>query len=384
MKFFPVIWSSLKRKKTRTLLTLLSITVAFLLYGYLTAIGEAFNAGVSVAGADRLVIRHKVSIIQLLPSSYQARIERVSGVTKAAHMTWFGGIYQKPNNFFAQMPVVPADFFEVWPEFRLPEEQKQAWLRTRTGAIVGRRTADKYGFKVGDRIPIQATIWTKKGGDASWEFDLVGIYDGAENGTDTTQFFFRYDYFDESRAFAKGSVGWYTARIRDPNQSAQVAQAVDKEFSNAAEETKTESEGAFVQGFAKQVGDVGAILRAIMTAVFFTILLVAGNTMAQAVRERTDEIGVLKALGFTNTQVMWMVLAEALTLALAGGIIGITIAWALISQGDPTGGALPNFYFPNQAFISGFLLMVGLGCATGFLPARQAMKLTVAEALRRG
>ncbi len=384
MKFFPVIWSSLKRKKTRTLLTLLSITVAFLLYGYLAAIGEAFNAGVSVAGADRLVIRHKVSIIQLLPSSYQARIERVSGVTKAAHMTWFGGIYQKPNNFFAQMPVVPADFFEVWPEFRLPEDQKQAWLRTRTGAIVGRRTADKYGFKVGDRIPIQATIWTKKGGDASWEFDLVGIYDGAEKGTDTTQFFFRYDYFDESRAFAKGSVGWYTARIRDPNQSAQVAQAVDKEFSNAAEETKTESEGAFVQGFAKQVGDVGAILTAIMTAVFFTILLVAGNTMAQAVRERTDEIGVLKALGFTNTQVMWMVLAEALTLAIVGGAIGITTAWALISQGDPTGGALPNFYFPNQTFISGFLMMVGLGCATGFLPARQAMKLTVAEALRRG
>jgi putative ABC transport system permease protein len=384
MKFFPVIWCGLKRKKARTILTLMSIVVAFLLYGYLSAVNTAFNMGVTVAGADRVVIRHKVSIIQLLPASYQARIERVNGVAKAAHMTWFGGIYQKPSNFFPQMPVVPADFFEVWPEFLLPEAQKQAWLRTRTGAIVGRRTAEKYGFKIGDRIPIQATIWRQKGGQTTWEFDLVGIYDGAEKNTDTTQLFFRYDYFDEARVQAKGSVGWYGARIQDPNQSALIAQAIDQEFANSPEETKTESEGAFVQGFAKQVGDVGAILAAILTAVFFTILLVVGNTMAQAVRERTEEIGVLKALGFTNTLVLWLVLAEALMLSFSGGIIGMGISWLLISRGDPTGGSLPNFFLPSHAFVSGFILMLALGAATGFLPAWRAMKLTVAEALRRG
>lgn len=384
MKFFPLIWSSLKRKKARTILTLLSIMVAFLLYGYLAAVGLAFNMGVSVAGADRLVVRHKVSLIQLLPASYQARIERLPGVAKAAHMTWFGGIYQKPSNFFAQMPVVPEDFFAVWPEFLLPEAQKLAWLRTRTGAIVGRRTAQKYGFKIGDRIPIQATIWRQKSGQPAWEFDLVGIYDGAEKGTDTTQLFFRYDYFDEARAFAQGSVGWYTVRIRDPEQSAAIAQQVDAEFANSAQETKAESEGAFVQGFAKQVGDVGAILTAILTAVFFTILLVAGNTMAQSIQERTEEIGVLKALGFTSMRVLTLVLAEALLMFILGGSVGMGAAWLLISRGDPTGGSLPNFYFPTGAMGSGFLLMLALGAATGWLPAWRAMRLTVAEALRRG
>jgi putative ABC transport system permease protein len=383
MKFLHLIGSNLKRKKLRTALTLLSIAVAFLLYGYLSAIAQAFTQGVSVAGADRLMVRHRVSITQLLPASYQDRIARIPGVAAVTHASWFGGIYQEPKNFFAQMPVEPEPFLDMYPEFLLPEEQREAWVRNRTGAIAGRKLAEKYGWKIGDRIPIQATVWIRKNRESLWEFDLVGIYDGAEKETDITQFFFRYDYFDEARLFAKGQVGWYTVRVTDPEQAVEVARQIDEEFANSRAETKAETEGAFVQGFARQIGDIGAIMVAILSAVFFTILLVAGNTMAQAVRERTEELGVLKALGFTNRQVLALVLAESCFLAVVGGGFGLVLAWLLIAGGDPTRGSLPNFYFPTSRLFLGVLLIVGLGVAAGFFPAMQAMRLRIAEALRR-
>ena len=281
------------------------------------------------------------------------------------------------------MPVIPEEWLAMYPEFLLPEEQKQAWLRQRAGAIAGRTLADRFGWKVGDRIPIQAQIWEKEDGTRTWEFDLVGIFDGKDKSTDTSQFFFRYDYFDESRSFGKGLVGWYVARVTDPDQAAAVAAQIDQEFANSSAETKAETEGAFVQGFAKQIGDIGLIVRAILAAVFFTILLVAGNTMAQAVRERTEELGVLKALGFTNRQVLGLVLLESCLLAGLGGLAGLALAWILISMGDPTKGALPVFYFPLRDFGVGLALVLGLGLVTGVLPAIQAMRLRIAEALRR-
>ena len=383
MKFLPLIWSNLKRKKLRTILTLLSVLVAFLLYGYLAAIREAFNAGVNVAGADRLVIRHKVSLIQMLPISYAARIERIPGVQRVTHGSWFGGVYQEPRNFFAQIVVDPQSYLELYPEYLLPLEQMKAWQQTRTGAVVGRSTAKRFGWKIGDRIPIKATIWGKKDGGRTWEFDLVGIYDGAKKGTDTTQFFFRYDYFDETRASMQGEIGWYVIRIGDPEKAAQVAKAIDAEFANSPAETKSETEKAFVQAFAKQVGDIGAIMIAILSAVFFTILLVAGNTMAQAVRERREELGVLKALGFTDRRVLVLVLIESCLLAGLGGLGGLGLAKVLIASGDPTNGALPVFYFPTNDLLLGLVLVLGLGLLTGLLPAVQAMRLNVADALRR-
>jgi putative ABC transport system permease protein len=383
MKFHYLIWSNLRRKKARTLLTLLSILVAFLLFGYLSAIEEAFNAGVSVAGADRLIVRHRVTIAQLLPISYQARIARIAGVKEVAHATWFGGIYQKPSNFFPQMVVDPEAYLDLYPEFLLSPDAKAAWLKTRTGAVVGRKTAERFGWKVGDRIPIQATIWQQKNGSRTWEFDLVGIYDGAKKGTDTTQFLFRYDFFDEARAFVNGQVGWYIVRIADPAQSDEVARQIDGEFANSPSETKAETEGAFVRGFAKQVGNIGAIMIAILSVVFFTILLVVGNTMAQAVRERTEELGVLKAMGFSNTLVLVLVLAESCFLSALGGVVGLGLAWLLISRGDPTHGSLPIFYFPDRSLVLGLMLVLALGLVTGILPALQAMRLHVAEALRR-
>ncbi len=384
MKYFSVIWSSLKRKKTRSILTILSILVAFILYGYLSAIRLGFDAGVEISGVDRLVMQHKVSLIQFLPESYEARIEQVQGVDSAVHGTWFGGIYQKPMNFFSQFPVKVEEYLDMYPEYLVSEEHKKAWLETRNGAIAGRKTAERFGWKVGDRIPIQGTIWPRKDGSPTWEFELVGIYDGVDQSTDTTQFFFRYDYFQEARSFGSGNVGWYWIRVDDPDNAAEIAKEVDQLFANSPAETKTQPEAAFMQGFAKQIGDIGFIMTAILVAVFFTILLVAGNSMAQAVRERVQEIAVLKALGFTHGSVLVMVLAESLLLACLGGFAGLAISWTMITtMGDPTNGSLPVFFLPAKDVAIGVLLAILTGLAAGILPAIKAQKLQIADGLRR-
>lgn len=384
MKFVSLIIANLFRKKLRTALTFLSILIAFVLFGYLVAIREAFSAGVSFAGADRLFVRNKVSLIESMPISYKDRIQRIAGVRTVAHASWFGGYYKEAKNMFAQIPVDPKDYLDVYPEIVLSEKDKQAWMNTRTGAILGRKSAEKYGFKVGDRIPITPTIWEKPNHDMSaWVFDIVGIFDGATRATDTTALLFRYDFFDETRAFRKGQIGWYIVRVANPDQAEHIASAIDREFANSSTETKAEPEKAFMQGFAKQVGDIGKIMIAILSAVFFTILLVAGNTMAQAVRERREELGVLKALGFTNLQVLVLVLVESCLLAGVAGFIGLSLAKFFVSLGDPTHGALPLFYFPNVDVAVGASIVIGLGILAGIGPAIQAMRLNVADALRR-
>ncbi len=383
MKFLHLVWSNLKRKKLRSALTFLSILVAFILFGFLSAIKQALVGGVSMAGADRLVVRHKVSIIQLLPQTYYARMLRLPGVVAAAHQTWFGGRYQDSKYFFMQCPVVPEDFLGMFPEMLLPPDQKKAWLATRTGAVVGRKTAERFHWKIGDKVPIVSSIWPNADGSRLWEFDIVGIYDGKEKNTDTTALFFRYDYFDEARPMGKGLVGWYTIRVNEPAKASELARNVDREFENSSAETKTEPEGAFVQGWANQVGNVALITAAILGAVFFTILLVAGNTMAQSVRERMGEIGVLKALGFTSGQVLGLVLMESCFLAIVAGVGGLLLAKGLTAGGDPTGGMLPMFFFPTRDLLIGVLFCVTLGIVAGIFPALQAMRLQVADALRR-
>jgi putative ABC transport system permease protein len=310
-------------------------------------------------------------------------MERVSGVALAVHQTWFGGIYQDSKQFFMQTPVVPEEFLDMHPEFVLDAAQKKAWLETRTGAIVGRKTAERFHWKIGDKVPIQSSIWSKTDGSRVWDFDIVGIFSGKDKNTDTTPLFFRYDYFEEARSNGKGQVGWYTIRIKDPAQAAAVSKLVDQEFENSPYETKTEPEGAFVQGWAKQIGNIALITAAIVGAVFFTILLVAGNTMSQAVRERTGELGVLKAIGFTNVQVLGMVLAESCLVACLGGALGLAVAWLIASGGDPTGGMLPQFFFPHRAIFIGLAFSLGLGLAAGIFPAVAAMRLRVGDALRR-
>jgi putative ABC transport system permease protein len=384
MKFLSLVWSNLKRKKLRTSLTLLSIFVGFVLYGLLCTLKESFTGGIALAGADRLVVRHKVSLIMTLPASYKARMERIPGVASAVHLTWFNGIYQdEPKNFFGSFPTEPEEFLAMYPEFLLPPDQKTAWLKTRTGAIAGRALIDRFHWKIGDRIALKSPIWPGEG-DEAWEFEIVGIYEGAKKGTDTSGFYFRYDYFDEARqARGKGMVGWYGVKVADPDRAAEVAAAIDKEFANSPHETKAEPEGAFMQGFAQQIGDIATILIAILSAVFFTILLVAGNTMAQAVRERTEEIGVLKAMGYTNRLVLFLVLAESIFVAAVGGFAGLGVAWLITAGGSPMPSVLPIFYLPVRDLMIGVGLVYALGFLTGIIPAWQAMRLQVAVALRR-
>lgn len=384
MKFLPLVWAGLKRKKLRTALTLLSILIAFILFAFLGAIKEAFSSGVAMAGLDRLITRHKVSLIQTLPETYKNRIKSIPGVADVVHQTWFGGIYQDPKNFFPNMPVEPESFLQMFPEFVLKESEKQAWLATRTGAIVGRATADRFKWKIGDRIPIKSPIWDQPKGESQWEFEIVGIYDAGKKATDTSNLFFRYDYFEEARQNEKGQVGWYTVRIANPDQAAQIAAKIDEDFANSPYETKTEAEGAFAAGFAQQIGDIGAIVMAVVGAVFFTILLVAGNTMAQSVRERTEELGVLKAMGFPNLLVLSLVLLESCFIALLGGCGGLAIAWLIIASGNPIPSVIPVFYMPAHTLISGSLFALALGLIAGVIPAYQAMQLKIAEALRRG
>jgi putative ABC transport system permease protein len=384
MKFFPLVWSNLKRKKLRTAFTLLSIVFAFILFGYLVAIRTAFTAGIEVSGADRMMVTHKVSIIQPLPFSYRDRIAQVPGVKAVSFMNWFGGIYQDPKNFFGQMSVDGGNFLDLYPEYVLSPEQRKAWLADRQGAIVGRVTAERFGWKVGDKIPIQGTIYRHPGGSNLWTFNLSGIYDGVQKATDTSNLYFHYDYLNEGTGGKLGIVGWYVIKIADPARSGDVAKRVDALFANSPAETKTQTEKAMAQSFANQVGSIGTIITAILGAVFFTLLLVAGNTMAQSVRERTGELAVLKTLGFSRGQVLGLVLAESCLLALLGGGLGIAVAWGLITVlGDPTHGQLPVFYFPGPYITLGAALAVLLGLVTGVLPAVRAMRLRIVDALRR-
>jgi putative ABC transport system permease protein len=384
VKYLSLVFANLRRKKVRTIFTLFSIAVSFFLFGIIQAFKTSLSAGVDVAGVDRLIVIHKVSLIQPLPISYGARIAQIPGVTLVAHANWFGGIYQDPSNFFPQLAVDPEPYLALYPEYLIPEEQKKAWFADRTGVLVGRTIADRFGWKVGDRIPLQGTIYRKRDGTDTWEFTVDGIYDGKEKGTDTTAFLFHYDYLDEARGAGQGLVGWYVIKVADPERSVEVARAIDAAFANSPYETKTSTEKAFAKSFADQIGNIGAIAVAIASMVFFAMLLVAGNTMAQAVRERTNELAVLKTVGFTDGKVLGLVLAESCTLAVVGGGVGLAAAWLFTQRGDPTGGLLAVFYLPGADLALGVAFVLLLGLVTGLLPGVQAMRLQIVDALRRG
>lgn len=386
MKFLPLVFRNLMRRKIRTIFTVLSIMIAFILFGALMAIRAAFSMGVDLAGADRLMVIHKVSIIQPLPISYGARIRAAEGVTDITHANWFGAYYQDPTSFFANMAVDPESWLRMYPEFELPEDQKKTWLANRTGAIVGIDTARKFNWKVGDRIPLISPIY-RKPDNSPWEFTIDGIYDSATVGVDKTQLFFHYEYLNQTfrgeNAFFRDIVGWYVFRVADPATSDQLAKQIDAMFANSPNETKTATEKAFVADFAKQVGDIGSIMMAITAIVMGFILFVAGNAMAQSVRERINELGVLKTLGFRDSRILGLVLLESCTIAVLGGGIGLLIAWVIVSQGDPTNGLLPVFHLPRRDLLYGVALVAVLGLGTGLLPAYQASRLRIVDALRR-
>jgi putative ABC transport system permease protein len=384
MKFLPLVWRNLMRRKIRTFVTLLSILVAFVLFGALMAVRAAFSMGVDVAGADRLMMIHKVSIIQLLPGSYGERIRATEGVTEVSHANWFGAYYQEPTNFVQNMAVDPETWLRIYSEYELPEDQKKAWFEDRTGAIIGADLARRFGWKVGDRVPLISPIYRKPDG-SPWDFTIRGVYDASKPGVDKSQFFFHYAYINETfRNTAFGNqVGWYVFKVADPATSDQLAQRIDAMFANSPAETKTATEKVFASDFAKQVGDIGAIMVAIAAIVMFFILFVAGNAMAQSIRERTNELGVLKTLGFGDGRILALVLLESCVVAVVGGGLGLAIAWIIIAQGDPTGGLLAIFHFPIRDLLIGVGLVILLGITTGLLPAFQASRLKIVDALRR-
>jgi putative ABC transport system permease protein len=342
--------------------------------------------GVDIAGADRLMVIPRVSIIQPLPQSYGPKIRAVPGVTDITHANWFGGYYQDPSNFLANFAVDPESYLRMYPEFLIPEEQKKAWLANRTGAVVGIDTAKKFGWKVGDHVPLISPIYRKPDG-SPWDFTIEGIYDSASKSVDKTQFFFHYDYMNETLRAAKVGIadiiGWYVFKVEDPATADQLAKRVDAMFENSSAETKTATEKAFTAEWAKQVGDIGSIMIAITAVVMGFILFVAGNAMAQSIRERTNELGVLKTLGFQDGTILTIVLLESCAIAVIGGTIGLALAWMIIAQGDPTGGMLPIFHFPPRDLVFGAVLVVVLGLATGMIPAMQAGRLKIVDALRR-
>jgi putative ABC transport system permease protein len=386
MKFLHIVWKNLMRRKIRTIFTLLSIFVAFVLFGYLMAIRSAFSMGIDLAGADRLMVLNKISIIMPLPVSYMDRIKQIEGVKEVTYANWFGGYYQETRNQFPNMAVDAENWFKMYSEFAVPEDQMKAWLADRQGAIIGADLAKRFGWKVGDRVPLQATIFRRPDG-AGWEFNIVGIYNSPVKGTDKTQLFFHWALLNEVLRTTQfgNQVGWYVIKVNDPEQSPAIAKKVDTMFANSPTETKTDSEKNFVAGWAKQIGNISLMTQLIAAAAIFMMLLVTANTMAQSIRERTSELAVLKTLGFGDGRVLSLVLMESCVLALVGGLAGLGLSWALVTiGGDPTGAFLPQFFFPLKDVAIGVLMVIMLGFAAGAVPALQAQRLRIVDALRRG
>lgn len=382
MKYLHLLWSNLQRKRLRTWLTLASIVVAFLLFGILQTMRAALTMGADLAGVDRLVTINKISLVNPMPQAYLNRVRAIDGIRTVTSHDWFGGVYQDDRNQVVAMTADPKAFFEVYTEYALPEEQRAAWRADRTGAIVGHLIAKRYGWKLGDTVPLRSNIYTKTDGSNVWDLKIVGIYN-ATNG-DNQSIYFQYDYLNESRSFGRDQIGWMAIRVADTGRTAEIARKIDALFANSSTETKTSTEKAFIQGFANQMGNIGAIVTGVASAVFFTMLLVIANTMGQSVRERTNELAVMKTLGFSSFQVTSLVLAEALLITLLGAAIGLGIA-GLASAG--LGAAMQQFFpalgMPFNTYVIGAVVALTLGALAGALPCAQAWQLKIVDALRR-
>ena len=381
MKFGRLIFANLFRKKVRLVLTLGSFAVALFLFAFLSIVRGAFLGNAELASANRLVTINRTSIINLIPLSYKDKIQRIPGVSYVTHNNWFGGIYQDEKNFFPQFVIDPETQRQVFPELVVPDDQWAAFLKDRQGAIAGAKTAKRFGWKIGDRIPIKTTLY----GGGAWEFNLVGIYHGTRAQDDETQFWFQWDYFEEKIPDrVKGQIGWYVIRIANPDDAPRIAKAIDAEFANSPSETKTEAESAFAANWVKQFGNIQFLIVTIGAVVFFTLLLVTGNTMAISVRERTSELAVLKAIGYSDRAVLFFVLTESLVIALFGGLLGLLLAVGLTPVlARALASMLPNLVLPASVLALGLVVALVVGIVAGMLPGIGAMRMRVVNALRR-
>ena len=374
--------ANLGRRKTRTVLTLLSIVMAFLLFGLLQAVNVLFSAGAEFVGATRLVTQARVSFTTSLPMRLLPQIESVPGVERVMWSQWFGGVWQENTQLIIQA-ADPVRLHDVYPELVMPDDQWKAFAETRTGMIAGRILANQHGWKIGQKVPIGSNIFPQKDGSKAWTFDLVGIYDGKDEQWQrgTSGGWINFAYFDEANQFGSGRAGVYVIRLADPDRAAEVSATIDGMFENSPDETKTQTEKDFNLGFFKQIGDIGLIVRWILFAVFFTLLLVVGNTIAQSVRERIPELAILKTLGFSDKSVLGLVIAEAAFFCMIGGLLGLAIATPLgIAITNATGGNLP-VAVDLQVWLTGVAAIVVLSLAVGLLPGLRAARLSIVDAL---
>jgi putative ABC transport system permease protein len=379
MRFLPLLLANLLRKKIRTTLTIGSFFVALLLFALLAALRAGFNQGIDVAGADRIVVIGRTGLIQPLPLTYLDRIRRIPGVKDVAHATWFGGIYQEPRNFFPQFAIEPDPWLAMYPEFVVDEAEWRDFKADRQGVMVGRKLAARFGWKIGDHIPLKAPGYL---GGGSWDFNVRGFYRGKRPQDDETQFWMQHRYmYEKGPDYWKGIVGWYVVRVADPTQALRLTNAIDAEFANSTSETRTQTESAFASSFVKQMGNIEFLIRVIGAIVFFTLLLVTGNTMAISMRERTNELAVLKAIGYSDRFVLGLVLAESLLIAAVGGGLGLLAGYRIAGM-DLTNGLI-LMYLPAAALVVGGGVAILTGFLAGVLPALSAMRLSVVDALRR-
>ena len=386
MKYFHLVWAALFRRKTRTFLTLASIVAAFLLFGLLDGIRTSFaQLGQNADGAQRLQTASKLSFIETLPISLQSRIANIDNIEAVTHANWFGGAYQDPKNQLFTFAVAP-NYLELYPEIEVDPAQLEAWKRNRTGMLVGEAMMKRFDWKVGQRIPLQSAIYPNSDGSLDWAFDIAGVLrakdDGAGGGFTDSLILMHYDYFEESSPYIDGDVGWYISRVSDVRRSDAAARAIDALSANSPHETKTMSEQAAMASQLKQMADIGLIVGSIMGAVFFTLLLLTGNTMAQAVRERTSELAVLKTIGFTSTSVLMMVLAESMLMVVIGGVLGLGLAAVVGKAATAGSGGMINLPPVGvESWLLGLGLMLAIGLVVGALPAIRAMRLNIVDAL---
>jgi putative ABC transport system permease protein len=379
MKYLPLIWAGLGRKKPRTLFTILSITVAFILFGLLGGVSAAINGALDHASLDRLYIRAKTSMTDPMPIAYLPQLGRIPGVTGVAFSVWFGGYYQDAKNGITSWAVDPISYFDMFPDLKIPRAEVETLAKKRNGVIVGDAIATKYGWKIGDRLPFRSGTWTRRDGTQDWDLEIVGIFTDADNKSAEHQFFINHDYLEESRTSGKGNVSWYYVRVDAPGHATAVAAAIDQQFANSPHETKTMTERQNIESFMKKIGDINFIIQSVMGAVFFTLLFLTGNTMAQSVGERIPELAVLKTLGYSNRGVLALVLAEGVTLTMVAAAAGLGASVILVPLLE-TNGEQSNHLPPS-------MVLIGIGCAlllalvAGAPPALRAGRLKVVDAL---
>jgi putative ABC transport system permease protein len=380
MKYFSLVWAGLWRKKTRTVFTMISIVVAFLLFGLLQGINQGFSTALSRLDVDRLYVSARTGMTDGMPISYLSRIRNVSGVRAVSMWAYFGGYYQEARNPIPAFATDAVELMKVYKEIKIKPEYIEAMAKTRTGVLVGDQLAAKYGWKVGDRVPIGTSIWTNKSGSNTWEFDVVGTFDASAYGAGFPTFYLNYDFFDEARQFGAGAVHYYIVSLNDPKQAQRISHEIDDMFANSSVETRTQTESALAQSQLKQLGDINFIANAIVGAVLFTLLFLTANTMMQSVRERTNELAVLKTLGYSDTKVLLLVLTESLLLCLFAAAIGIGLA-ALVFQAPALQKLFGNFSMPLFVVSLGAAIAIGVAFVSGFPPAWRARQLNIVDAL---